>query len=432
MGLDFERLARLESVCAKQHLLLDELVAKQQSLQRFCESLKHEHRCLAAEHDLLTSCLTSKEVVSSSELLEARRVQECTLLVRDSLQVPGLAEHIGHFVGFWVTRSLAGTCKAFWDGIQTTLQAVKTAAHPQFYVCGGSSAGSFLPLPTVERLDLRTGAWESVPPMPSARRWCGVAAIGGALYVVGGEANGKTLADSERFCPVTELWDELPPMPTARSHCAVTAHRRRLQVFGGRDTFSSSAVVECYDPSSNVWSSFPSMAQRRDTCAAAASEGRAYIVGGRESAGGDCALVDAVEVLDLHTNSWHMLPPLPTPRVGCAATVCSGCLYVLGGHVLRSPVATSPALGVVERLVLNTTTWEQVHTMPTPRSHCAAVVAADCIHVFGRSYMCCFDHGSAVETLDVGAHDGAQPAWSSLQVRMLSLRFAFAVAALRI
>jgi len=424
-------MVRLESVCAKQQGLLDELVAKQLSLQKLCESLKHEHHCLVAEHDLLSSCLTSKAILSSSDLVEARRQHLCATLVKDSLQVSGLAEHVGHYLGFWGTRALAGSCSALWEAIHIASSAVKAAAQTHFYVCGGSSAGSFLPLPIVERLDLKSGAWESVAPMPSARRWCGVATMGGALYVVGGEVNGKTLAACERFSPVTESWDELPAMQTARSHCAVTANGRRLQVFGGRDMLSSSAVAECYDPSSNVWWNFPSMAHMRDTCAAAASEGHAYVVGGRESGGGNCVLVEPVEVLDLHREVWHSMPSLPTPRVGCAATVCSGCLYVLGGHVLRSPVATSPALGVVERLILSTSVWERVDAMPTPRSHCAAVAAGDAIHVFGRSYMCCFDHGSAVETLDASALDSTESPWSSLQVHMPSLRFAFAVAALR-
>mmetsp|Transcript_68923 Transcript_68923/g.165418 ORF Transcript_68923/g.165418 Transcript_68923/m.165418 type:complete len:439 (-) Transcript_68923:58-1374(-) len=438
MGLDLDRLACLEGLCAKQQTVLDALLAKQQALQKLFETLRQQHNGLAAEHEVLTTCLTTQAILSSTELNAARQQTRCCSLVRDFLQVPGLAQTLGQFAGVRASEALASTSKVFHDAVAPALQAVVAGTAPHFYMCGGSSSGSFLPLALVERLHPESGVWETLPAMPTARRWCGAAAMGGLLYVIGGEIQGSTLAACECFDPSTSTWESLPAMPTARAQCAVTAEMRTLQVFGGRELKRSFAAVESFDPLTKRWESLPSMSRVRDACAAAAHGGLAYVVGGRESDQNmEAVLVTSVERLDIKKREWSSLPPLPTPRVGCGAVLCSGSLFAFGGHVLRSEGASSPALSIVERLDLSTETWERVHSMPTARSHCTAVASGDRIHVFGRSYVCTLDCLPAVETWDynsAGASNRGGGSWQSLQAHAPTPtpRFAFAVAALRL
>jgi len=81
-------------------------------------------------------------------------------------------------------------------------------------------------LAAAERLDLASGKWDVMVPMPTARDGCAAAAIADVIYVFGGRGVGQTLPSVERFDPRTGRWEQLPAMPQARCGCAAASAER--------------------------------------------------------------------------------------------------------------------------------------------------------------------------------------------------------------
>ena len=87
------------------------------------------------------------------------------------------------------------------------------------------------------------------------------------------------------------------------------------------------------------WEQFPPMSQRRVYSTPVYHQGLLYVVGGCSETG---APLDSVEVLDVESQTWSRLPPLPTARAGAAAVALEGGqLMVLGGmNQQQTPLAS--------------------------------------------------------------------------------------------
>ena len=118
----------------------------------------------------------------------------------------------------------------------------------------------------VEVYDPKTNTWATTPPMGTSRRYHGMAALGGKIYVAGGEA----FSSVEAFDPQTSRWAAVAPMSTARKALSLTAVRGKLYAVGGMgssDTFL--ATAEAYDPQQNRWEAVAPMAAPRHNHTAA-------------------------------------------------------------------------------------------------------------------------------------------------------------------
>merc|ERR1739848_864401 len=94
--------------------------------------------------------------------------------------------------------------------------------------------------------------------------------------------------------------------------------------------------------------------------------GRLYVCGGRsvQPAGGasTCALTSA-EIFCPLANIWEALPPMLTARLGAAAAVAAGKLFVFGGRCASG----AEALRSVEYYDPASRTWELSPAMLHPR-----------------------------------------------------------------
>lgn len=80
------------------------------------------------------------------------------------------------------------------------------------------------------------------------------------------------------------------------------------------------------------------MSQCRVYCAPVYHEGLVYVLGGCSETG---MPLDSVEVLDVESQTWTQIPPLPTARAGASAVVLGGQLMVLGGmNQQQTPLAS--------------------------------------------------------------------------------------------
>merc|ERR1712232_250823 len=156
------------------------------------------------------------------------------------------------------------------------------------------------------------------------------------------------------------MGEPLPPMSTPRCYASAAAMRGCLYVCGGVADAVFTQILgsaECVDTVSGfgAWETLPPLVTPRSHAALGVIGGRLYACGGRcmQPAGSTCAL-SSVESLCPSANAWEAVAPMLTPRLGAAAGIAAGKLFVCGGRyaggteALHSVEHYDPAAGVWE------------------------------------------------------------------------------------
>ena len=214
------------------------------------------------------------------------------------------------------------------------------AVGGRLFLIGGEfdGAGTGRPevyLNTVYELDLAAGAWRPRAPMPTARSGGGLGVIDGKIYVAGGRPPRGN--DFAVYDPAADQWTVLPMLPTARNHLAVDAIGGKLYVAGGRvDDVGSPmpGVLEIFDPASNAWTGGAPMLTARAGVTHVAAFGCLYVIAGEGNAAHPQGMFAQTEAYDPRTDTWHSLTPMPTPTHGVShAVFLDGRIHVPGGAV---------------------------------------------------------------------------------------------------
>ena len=112
------------------------------------------------------------------------------------------------------------------------------ALNSRIYAIGGHSAvtpGAYLS--RVERFDLGASGWSTLAPMPTARRYLGVASSANLVFALGGEnATIGAVNDVQAFDPSTAQWRLKTSMPTVGGRVAATALGTTIFVFDHANT----------------------------------------------------------------------------------------------------------------------------------------------------------------------------------------------------
>jgi len=266
------------------------------------------------------------------------------------------------------------------------------AAGGKLYVVGGLIPNLSAGVNTTFCFDPSTGSWSRQADMPTARGASGVAAVDGLLYVAGGSPSARH-RDFAVYDPAEDRWSELPPMPTGRDHLAAAPLDGRFVAISGRESFPSGllAAVEAYDPTTGQWSSLPPIPTPRGGIAAAVIQRRIYVFGGEGNAASPTGVFDNAEVYDPDQGSWSALPPMAVPRHGIGAAALQGRVYLPGG-------ATTQGFGV--------TGHADVFIPPLPSP--SDVLA----HLLGQS-----GASAGLDLNDDGAVDTADLLWLILETR---------------
>ena len=146
-------------------------------------------------------------------------------------------------------------------------------------------------LATVEEYDPIGNRWRPRAPMPIARNHMAVESTGGKVYAIGGRLGGAFIIAMPgnvdlalEYDPATEVWLTKAPMPTARSGCNSAALGGRIYVAGGElqtaQYLAAYRAFEAYDPAANVWYQLPPLLIPRHEAAMAALGSRVHILGG--------------------------------------------------------------------------------------------------------------------------------------------------------
>src|SRR6266508_4177754 len=101
-----------------------------------------------------------------------------------------------------------------------------------------------------EQYDPTSKAWAVRAPLPTARSGIAAAALGGRIYVFGGEASSGTFDENDAYDRHTDTWQTLEPMPTARHGLGAAVVGDTIYVIGGGPTpgLSVSGVNEAFTP----------------------------------------------------------------------------------------------------------------------------------------------------------------------------------------
>lgn len=198
--------------------------------------------------------------------------------------------------------------------------------------------------------------------MPTARRGLSVAADErqGVLYAVGGmnckdDCYGNDIgyfSTVEAYHVASGAWSTLPPMPTPRRDLGVAVDRRgRLWAIGGCGGHNATAgscptldTVEVFDPKAGAWQTPRNvqLPEPRHGLLVATDGSAIYAVGGSKEDGVFDAPLPSSAVWRLAVTdclaaaSWERMPSLLTPRYGLNkgyGYIVDGKIYAVGGSV---------------------------------------------------------------------------------------------------
>jgi N-acetylneuraminic acid mutarotase len=196
----------------------------------------------------------------------------------------------------------------------------------------------------VWEFDPVANTYKAMAPLPVKRCSAIAETVGNKIYVIGGlepMEDGKdtrVTGRNEMFDPVANTWTERSPMPTSRDHAFSGMVNGKIYVIGGRigagniPITTNIDIVEEYDPAINKWSGLKNrMPTARSGGGAATYQGKIYVGGGELQNRQVSAAFRALERYDVATDTWEILPSMPSSRHGNAMGFIGNKLYVVSG-----------------------------------------------------------------------------------------------------
>ncbi|MCA9670865.1 MAG: kelch repeat-containing protein [Myxococcales bacterium] len=251
------------------------------------------------------------------------------------------------------------------------------------------------------------GSWRSLASLPAPQQECGVVALGGELYVVGGFGRASERLDRVVvYEPSADRWRDAAKLPVALHHPNIAVHGGKIYVLGSLRGFEFRAdgASFVYDPALDSWGDGPSMTAGRERGGGAAvTVGDAiYVFGGLRS--GAKAEADR---LDVNAGTWTVLAEMPDVADHLAGGLIGEKVYLAGGRD-GSIAAHRASLLIYDP---QRDAYDRGPAMPTSRAGLAAAVAGAKLFVFGGEGNSAhpsgvFDHNEAF--------DPATGAWSTL------------------
>jgi hypothetical protein len=203
-----------------------------------------------------------------------------------------------------------------------------------FATLSGFAAGSETPAPADP---LRKAAEYR---MQYARLGAAAAVVGDFIYIFGGSGGRDAIHQAERLNVRTGVTELLPPRFRARRLHNVVEHDGRFLIFGGQGYQLPGRVlddvIELYDPATQTVTEIGKMPRPRTMAGAVIVDREVYFIGGgiyqNQSSYGQ---TNRVEIYHLDTGVWRQGPPMPTSRESPAVAVGQFVL-VAGGYSQRN------------------------------------------------------------------------------------------------
>jgi N-acetylneuraminic acid mutarotase len=180
--------------------------------------------------------------------------------------------------------------------------AAAVATDGRIYVTGGFNWTQTYILPSVVSIAPGESSWTTLSSVMTTARdgHAAVALPDGRIYVVGGTSGGNELAACEYYQPGMTGWNTLTPMAIPRKDVAASALGGQIYVSGGNAWETSGIAfprgLEVFDPGANTWHMAASLPYGRfDHAQVTGPDGKLYVFGG-ESDGDSTNTTDVVYV----------------------------------------------------------------------------------------------------------------------------------------
>jgi non-specific serine/threonine protein kinase len=212
-------------------------------------------------------------------------------------------------------------------------------------VIGGFLPGAALTSVASDRVyAMRGDRWVRLPPLRHARGAAAAAVVGNRIVVVGGQADGRLVPETEVFDG--RRWIDAAELPTPREHLGAASDGRYLYAVGGRELSAAdnAGALERYDPASDSWTKLAAMPKVVGSVGVTFAAGRVIAVGGE----GVTTASDAVQGYDVRRHIWSQLPALPKARHGPAVAALRGSLYAIGGAAAAGHVQPTQDVYVLD------------------------------------------------------------------------------------
>ncbi|XP_046393869.1 actin-binding protein IPP-like [Ischnura elegans] len=257
------------------------------------------------------------------------------------------------------------------------------------------------------------------PPLLHPRILPGVAALGGIIYVVGGELESQILANGRRLDPIR--WMRVSSMVVPRCEFGLCTCAGKLYAIGGWVGSDVDSSVESYDPIADEWRLEGNLPKSCSGVGAISYEGLIYVLGGctrhRRHLPYLLCLVPPGSRTHSRQNpnpSWCSEPvrlaPMRTPRSQMGVAILHDSLYAVGGTN-----GGSDALRSVERYSFAENKWYEVAPLREGRST-PAVVALDgrLYAIGGTSSFHMYHYQAQVSLRTVEMYDPVTDMWTSM------------------
>ena len=239
------------------------------------------------------------------------------------------------------------------------------------------------------------GQWLERRSMPTPRHDLQSVAVNGSIYAISG-ADDLTLHVVEVYDVANDAWIQGPPIPTARGWLGADLLDGRIYVAGGKTIqtsemrirtgldyhFISRDCLEVLDVRTQQWSVLEPMPRgHRAGVSVVACAGKIWVIGGNTMDPRDQRIVDRVEVYDPQAAEWSDGPSLPRPLQGPGVAAWEGRVHVFGGCTDKDPdnqfrdeqYVLDPAVGK----------WEPLAPQPTGRESQGVALLDGCMYTFG-------------------------------------------------
>jgi N-acetylneuraminic acid mutarotase len=247
-------------------------------------------------------------------------------------------------------------------------------------------------------------------------RFSAIAAqIDGELYLFGGfvDENLETTQKVHSYDARSDRWQAHRDLPfEGLTHANGVVDGEQVWIVGGfvgAGARAATADVHMYDSRDDRWEKGPALPQAVGGGALARVGRRLHYVGGYLTAYQNGA-EDAQWILDLDGGTeWVPGAPVPVARGHAGVAVVDEKIYIIGGTTTHEPARDCDLL---HRYDPRTDTWEQLASLPSPRSHFEPGTFVHDGRVFiigGQDYMS--GHLSEPQMPDVSVYDPESDSW---------------------
>ena len=207
------------------------------------------------------------------------------------------------------------------------------------YIIGGSFNGQLLEEqvhPFGFCYNARSDSWRTIAAMHRERCQFYLAAVGNALYAIGGVGDEEEDQSGacEKYQSDTDSWEEIEPSPFEVKRHAGAVMSQCIYVSGGIDRYSFVLdILYCYDTESERWTQKASMLSGRADHSMVAHCDQLYVAGGWS--GDEFTLnrdiIPDIDCYDVKLDQWTTVTSVDIPRHMSSLVVISDRLYCIGG-----------------------------------------------------------------------------------------------------